>query len=64
MEHLPEVTLKICEFYYNIPILFLTGIKYGIDTLEKKNAEYEYKKKKQIAEDTKNVINSLLVFTL
>ena len=61
---LPEIALKMFEFYYNMPVLFLTGIKYGVETLEKKKAEYEYNKKKEIAEETKKTINSLLVFTL
>ena len=64
MGFLDEYTLKMFEFYYNMPVLLLTGIKYGMETLEKKNAEFEYKKKKEIAEETKNTINSLLVFSL
>lgn len=64
MEFILKNTLKVCEFYYNMPILLLTGIKYGVETLEKKNAEYEYKKKKEIAEETQKTLNSLLVFTL
>lgn len=60
--NIPEITKMMFYFYYNVPNLLLTGLKYGYDTLEKKKAEYEFNNKKLIAENSKNSLKSLLVF--
>lgn len=61
----PETILKwettLMKFYYNIPLLLLNGVKYGVETLEKKKAEQEYLMKKQVTEETKKNIYSLFM---